>query len=63
MDYCDSKTPLPIQSNYKSSIGSDRISAVVGALSFPNKIFGSLMLVLVSLRIILTRIKYIMEEG
>ena len=34
----DSKTPLPIQSNYKSTIGTDRISAVVGACYlFPNK--------------------------
>ena len=34
----DNKTPLPIQSNYKSTIGTDRISAVVGACYlFPNK--------------------------
>tara|TARA_B100000965_G_scaffold218379_1_gene182747 strand:+ start:145 stop:855 length:711 start_codon:yes stop_codon:yes gene_type:complete len=34
----DSKTPIPIQSNYKSSIGTDRLSAVVGAnYLFPNK--------------------------
>ena len=34
----DKDTPLPIISNYKSFVGSDRISAVVGASClFPNK--------------------------
>jgi len=34
----NNKTPVPIESNYKSEIGSDRLSAVIGAnYLFPNK--------------------------
>ena len=31
------KLALPITSNYKSKIGTDRLSAIVGASFFPNE--------------------------